>query len=54
MPTLVIAHNKTLAAQLGQEFWKLFPDNAEHYYFISLYDYNQSEAYVAASDTYIE
>ena len=53
MPTLVIAHNKTLAAQLAQEFKELFPDNAVHY-FVSYYDYYQPEAYVAASDTYIE
>ncbi|MCA9352623.1 excinuclease ABC subunit UvrB [Patescibacteria group bacterium] len=52
-PTLVIAHNKTLAAQLAQEFEEFFPDNAVHY-FVSYYDYYQPEAYVAASDTYIE
>ena len=53
MPTLVIAHNKTLAAQLAQEFKEFFPHNAVHY-FVSYYDYYQPEAYVAASDTYIE
>src|SRR5213593_5183014 len=52
-PTLVIAHNKTLAAQLYQEFKSLFPDNAAEY-FVSYYDYYQPEAYVPASDTYIE
>jgi excinuclease ABC subunit B len=52
-PTLVIAHNKTLAAQLYQEFRSLFPDNAVEY-FVSYYDYYQPEAYVPASDTYIE
>lgn len=52
-PTLVIAHNKTLAAQLAQEYRDFFPDNAVHY-FVSYYDYYQPEAYVAASDTYIE
>ncbi len=52
-PTLVIAHNKTLAAQLYGEFRELFPDNAVHY-FVSYYDYYQPEAYVPASDTYIE
>lgn len=52
-PTLVIAHNKTLAAQLAQEFKEFFPDNAVHY-FVSYYDYYQPEAYVSASDTYIE
>jgi len=52
-PTLVIAHNKTLAAQLAQEFKEFFPENAVHY-FVSYYDYYQPEAYVAASDTYIE
>ena len=52
-PTLVIAHNKTLAAQLAQEFKEFFPDNAVHY-FVSYYDYYQPEAYVTASDTYIE
>jgi len=52
-PTLVIAHNKTLAAQLAQEFEVFFPNNAVHY-FVSYYDYYQPEAYVAASDTYIE
>ncbi len=51
-PTLVIAHNKTLAAQLYGEFRDLFPDNAVHY-FVSYYDYYQPEAYVPATDTYI-
>ncbi len=52
-PTLVIAHNKTLAAQLAQEFKTFFPDNAVHY-FVSYYDYYQPEAYVVATDTFIE
>lgn len=52
-PTLVIAHNKTLAAQLTQEYREFFPENAVHY-FVSYYDYYQPEAYVAHSDTYIE
>src|SRR5680860_98661 len=52
-PTLVIAHNKTLAAQLAQEFHEFFPDSAVHY-FVSYYDYYQPEAYMPASDTYIE
>jgi excinuclease ABC subunit B len=52
-PTLVIAHNKTLAAQLAQEFRELFPNNAVHY-FVSYYDYYQPEAYKPGSDTYIE
>lgn len=52
-PTLVIAHNKTLAAQLAQEYREFFPDNAVHY-FVSYYDYYQPEAYVPTSDTYIE
>lgn len=52
-PTLVIAHNKTLAAQLAQEYKDFFPENAVHY-FVSYYDYYQPEAYVAHSDTYIE
>ncbi|MDI7269016.1 MAG: excinuclease ABC subunit UvrB [Myxococcota bacterium] len=52
-PTLVIAHNKTLAAQLYQEFRELFPGNAVEY-FVSYYDYYQPEAYIAATDTYIE
>ena len=52
-PTLVIAHNKTLAAQLWSEFKEFFPDNAVHY-FVSYYDYYQPEAYIAATDTYIE
>lgn len=52
-PTLVIAHNKTLAAQLASEFKEFFPENAVEY-FVSYYDYYQPEAYVAHSDTYIE
>ena len=52
-PTLIIAHNKTLAAQLYGEFRDLFPGNSVHY-FVSYYDYYQPEAYVASSDTYIE
>ncbi|MBI3572411.1 excinuclease ABC subunit UvrB [Candidatus Kaiserbacteria bacterium] len=52
-PTLVLAHNKTLAAQLAQEYREFFPDNAVHY-FVSYYDYYQPEAYIAHSDTYIE
>lgn len=52
-PTLVLAHNKTLAAQLCSEFKELFPDNAVEY-FVSYYDYYQPEAYVAQTDTYIE
>ncbi len=52
-PTLVIAHNKTLAAQLAQEYRDLFPNNAVHY-FVSYYDYYQPEAYMPISDTYIE
>jgi len=52
-PTLVIAHNKTLAAQLAQEFREFFPDAAVHY-FVSYYDYYQPEAYMPISDTYIE
>ncbi len=52
-PTLVIAHNKTLAAQLAQEFREFFPDAAVHY-FVSYYDYYQPEAYMPATDTYIE
>ncbi len=54
-PTLVIAHNKTLAAQLYGEFKEMFPDNAVEYleYFVSYYDYYQPEAYVPSSDTYI-
>ena len=52
-PTLVIAHNKTLAAQLAQEYREFFPDNAVHY-FVSYYDYYQPEAYMPVSDTYIE
>jgi len=53
LPTLVLAHNKTLAAQLYQEFKTFFPDNAVEY-FVSYYDYYQPEAYVPASDLYIE
>ena len=52
-PTLVIAHNKTLAAQLAQEYREFFPDNAVHY-FVSYYDFYQPEAYMPATDTYIE
>lgn len=52
-PTLVIAHNKTLAAQLAQEFRTFFPDSAVHY-FVSYYDYYQPEAYMPVTDTYIE
>jgi len=52
-PTLVIAHNKTLAAQLAQEYKDFFPENEVHY-FVSYYDYYQPEAYMAVSDTYIE
>lgn len=52
-PTLVIAHNKTLAGQLYSEFKEFFPDNAVEY-FVSYYDYYQPEAYVPSSDTYIE
>ena len=52
-PTLVIAHNKTLAAQLCNEFREFFPDNAVEY-FVSYYDYYQPEAYMPSSDTYIE
>jgi excinuclease ABC subunit B len=53
IPTLVIAHNKTLAAQLCNEFREFFPDNAVEY-FVSYYDYYQPEAYISGSDTYIE
>ena len=52
-PTLVIAHNKTLAAQLCAEFREFFPDSAVEY-FVSYYDYYQPEAYIPSSDTYIE
>lgn len=52
-PTLVLAHNKTLAAQLYSEFKEIFPDNAVEY-FVSYYDYYQPEAYVPSTDTYIE
>lgn len=53
VPTLVLAHNKTLAAQLFSEFKTFFPDNEVHY-FVSYFDYYQPEAYMASSDTYIE
>jgi excinuclease ABC subunit B len=53
MPTLILAHNKTLAAQLFQEFQEFFPNNAVEY-FVSYYDYYQPEAYIARTDTYIE
>ena len=53
VPTLVLAHNKTLAAQLYSEFKNFFPDNEVHY-FVSYFDYYQPEAYIASSDTYIE
>src|SRR5882762_7374534 len=52
-PTLVIAHNKTLAAQLTNEFRELFPKNSVNY-FVSYYDYYQPEAYIPSSDTYID
>ncbi len=52
-PTLIIAHNKTLAAQLAQEYREFFPNNAVHF-FVSYYDYYQPEAYMPVSDTYIE
>ncbi|HET7853187.1 MAG TPA: DEAD/DEAH box helicase family protein, partial [Candidatus Methylomirabilis sp.] len=52
-PTLIIAHNKTLAAQLYNEFKTFFPDNAVEY-FVSYYDYYQPEAYIPQTDTYIE
>ena len=52
-PTLVLAHNKTLAAQLYAEFREFFPDNEVHY-FVSYFDYYQPEAYIASTDTYIE
>src|SRR3990167_4637338 len=52
-PALILAHNKTLAAQLYQEFKNFFPDNAVEY-FVSYYDYYQPEAYIARTDTYIE
>ena len=52
-PTLVLAHNKTLAAQLYSEFREFFPDNAVEYY-VSYFDYYQPEAYLPRSDTYIE
>ena len=52
-PTLVLAHNKTLAGQLYSEFKEFFPENRVEY-FVSYYDYYQPEAYIASSDTYIE
>ena len=52
-PTLVIAHNKTLVAQLASEFKEFFPNNSVDY-FVSYYDYYQPEAYIPSSDTYIE
>lgn len=52
-PTLILSHNKTLAAQLYNEFKRFFPENAVHY-FVSYFDYYQPEAYIARSDTYIE
>ncbi len=52
-PTLVISHNKTLAAQLYSEFRAFFPDNAVEY-FVSYFDYYQPEAYIPRTDTYIE
>jgi len=52
-PTLILSHNKTLAAQLYEEFRRFFPDNAVHY-FVSYFDYYQPEAYIPRSDTYIE
>jgi excinuclease ABC subunit B len=52
-PTLIIAHNKTLAAQLAQEYKEFFPENEVHY-FVSYYDYYQPEAYIPVTDTYIE
>ena len=52
-PTLILSHNKTLAAQLYQEFKTFFPNNAVEY-FVSYYDYYQPEAYLPVSDTYIE
>src|SRR3989338_6992487 len=52
-PTLVLSHNKTLAAQLYSEFKELFPENAVEY-FVSYYDYYQPEAYLPQTDTYIE
>ena len=52
-PTLILAHNKTLAAQLYAEFREFFPDNEVHY-FVSYFDYYQPEAYIASTDTYIE
>jgi len=53
VPALVLAHNKTLAAQLYQEFTTFFPSNAVEY-FVSYYDYYQPEAYIPSGDVYIE
>src|SRR3954468_19066515 len=53
LPTLVLSHNKTLAAQLFSEFREFFPNNSVEY-FVSYYDYFQPEAYIPATDTYIE
>ncbi|MBN1127859.1 MAG: DEAD/DEAH box helicase family protein, partial [Chitinispirillaceae bacterium] len=53
MPALVISHNKTLAAQLFQEFREFFPENAVEY-FVSFYDYYQPEAYIPSTDTFID
>ena len=53
VPTLVLAHNKTLAAQLYSEFREFFPENEVHY-FVSYFDYYQPEAYIVSTDTYIE
>ncbi len=52
-PTLILAHNKTLAAQLYSEMREFFPENEVHY-FVSYFDYYQPEAYIASTDTYIE
>ena len=52
-PTIVLSHNKTLAAQLCSEFKEFFPENRVEY-FVSYYDYYQPEAYIASTDTYIE
>ena len=52
-PTLILSHNKTLAAQLYSEFKSFFPENSVHY-FVSYYDYYQPEAYIPGTDTYIE
>jgi len=53
LPTLIISHNKTLAAQLFGEFREFFPDNAVEY-FVSFYDYYQPEAYIPSTDTFIQ